>query len=184
MNNKKEKFIIIGPSGSGKDFLIKNISNKGLKAGIKWTTRPKRESEEKGIDYNYVDEHKFKESINSGDFLVYQKFIVTPQNSKPQVCYYGLTKDEFNDSQLFIMTPGECSMIPSDLRKKCFVIYLDIERKIREKRLILRRDKNDSIKRRLNSDDVDFKDIKDYDLRITDPEFNADDIYNLLLEFI
>jgi guanylate kinase len=180
MNDKKEKCIIIGPSGSGKDFLMRNLSEKGLKAGLKWTTRPKRKLEEQGVTYNFVNESKFEESINSGEFLVYQKFTVTPENSDPQVWYYGLTKEEFSNSQLFIMTPGEYSMIPSELRKKCFVVYLDIDRSIREKRLLIRQDKNDSIKRRLDSDDIDFKDIKDYDLRITDPEFTADDVYNLM----
>lgn len=177
---KHEKCIIIGPSGSGKDYLMRNLSKKGLKPGLKWTTRPKRKLEENGVTYNFVSESKFKESIKSGEFLVYQKFTVTPENSEPQVWYYGITKEEFNNSQIFIMTPGEYSMIPEDIRKNCFVVYLDIDRSIRENRLRIREDKNDSIKRRLDSDDVDFKDFKDYDLRVTDPEFNADDVYDLM----
>lgn len=177
---KSEKIIILGKSGSGKDYLLRNLSKKGLKAGLKWTTRPKRKLEVQGINYNFVSEFKFKEAIKYGKFLVYQKFIVTPENSDPQVWYYGLTKEEFINSQIFIMTPGEYSMIPEKFRKKCFVVYLDIDRDTREKRLHIREDKNDSIKRRLDSDDVDFKDLKGYDLKITDPEFNADDVYNLM----
>lgn len=177
---KHEKLILLGKSGSGKDYLMRNLSKKGLKAGLKWTTRPQRKLEWPGITYNFVNESKFEESIKSNEFLVYQKFTVTPENSDPQIWYYGLTKEEFSNSQIFIMTPGEYSMIPQDFRKNCFVVYLDIDRGIREERLHIREDKNDSIKRRLDSDDVDFKDLKDYDLRITDPEFNADDVYNLM----
>ena len=65
-------------------------------------------------------------------------------------------------------------------RKSCFVVYLDIDRNIRESRLLGRQDKNDSITRRLDADDVDFQDYKDYDLKITDPEFSADDVYDLM----
>lgn len=39
MDIKKEKIIIIGPSGSGKDFLRKKLIDKGLKSVVKITTR-------------------------------------------------------------------------------------------------------------------------------------------------
>ena len=42
---KSEKLLIIGKSGSGKDYLLRKISEKGLKAGIKCTTRPIRKFE-------------------------------------------------------------------------------------------------------------------------------------------
>jgi guanylate kinase len=78
------------------------------------------------------------------------------------------------------MTPGEFENINAEVRKGCFVVYLDIDRSIRESRLFKRQDKNDSITRRLDADEIDFKDFKDYDLRITDPEFTADDVYDLM----
>jgi hypothetical protein len=78
------------------------------------------------------------------------------------------------------MTPGEFSNIDEDTRKKCFVVYLDIDRSVRESRLFRREDRNDSIIRRLDADEIDFKDFRDYDLRITDPEFTVDDIYDLM----
>ena len=51
----------------------------------------------------------------------------------------------------------------------CFVVYLDIDRSVRESRLLGRQDKNDSITRRLDADDIDFQSYNDYDLKITDP---------------
>jgi hypothetical protein len=44
------------------------------------------------------------------------------------------------------------------------------------KSVIQRDDKNDSIKRRLDSDDIDFDVSFEYDLKITDPDFGVDDI--------
>jgi hypothetical protein len=67
-----------------------------------------------------------------------------------------------------------------ETRKKCFVVYLDIERKIRENRITKRNDNNDSVLRRLDADEIDFQNFRDYDLKLTDPEFLASDILSLM----
>jgi guanylate kinase len=177
---KKEKLILIGKSGSGKDYLMRKLIEKGLIPCLKWTTRPPRKFEQQGITYNFVNESQFTQSINNNQFLVYQTFEVTPEGKDPDIWYYGVTNEEFQRAQLFIMTPGEFSNINKELRKECFVVYLDIDRVTRESRILGRQDKNDSITRRLDADEVDFKDFKDYDLRITDPEFEAEDVYDLM----
>jgi len=179
-NSKREKLIILGKSGSGKDFLMRKLIEKGLKGCLKMTTRPQRKFEKQGITYNFVNDNQFTELIKENKFLVYQTFNVTPDNKDPEIWYYGITKEEFNQSQVFIMTPGEFSNIDSETRKGCFIVYLDIDRSVRESRLFRREDKNDSIKRRLDADDVDFSQFSDYDLKITDPEFTADDVYDLM----
>ena len=179
-NNKKEKLLILGKSGSGKDFLMRRLVEKGLTPCVKWTTRPIRKYEEQGIDYNFVDIIDFSQSINEHKFLTYQRFHVTPENSEPQTWFFGITLEEFNTSQVFIMTPGEFKDISPEIRKDCFVVYLDIDRGIRESRLHSREDKNDSVKRRLDSDEIDFENLVDYDLRITDPDFGANDVYDLM----
>jgi guanylate kinase len=78
------------------------------------------------------------------------------------------------------MTPGEFNNLTPEMRKGCFVVYLDIDRRVRESRLLGRQDKNDSISRRLDADDIDFQEYKDYDLKITDHEFSSDDVYDLM----
>jgi guanylate kinase len=178
--SKREKIIILGKSGSGKDHLMRNLVEKGLKPCLKWTTRPARKFEKQGITYNFVSENYFTQSINENKFLCYQKFEVTPIDRTPETWYYGITQMEFENSQLFIMTPDEFKNITPEQRKGCFVVYLDIDRSVRESRLFRREDKNDSIKRRLDADEEDFKDLNDYDLKIRDPEFTADDVYDLM----
>ena len=105
--SKKEKLIILGKSGAGKDFLMRKLVEKGLKPCLKWTTRPPRKFEQHGITYNFVDNSHFLKSINENSFLSYQTFEVTPEKSSPETWYYGITKEEFTNSQLFIMTPEE-----------------------------------------------------------------------------
>ena len=177
---KKEKVVIVGQSGSGKDFLMRKLVEKGLRGCLKVTTRPQRKYEIQWVTYEFVAEWTFLDKIKNDEFLCYQKFSVTPEGKDPEVWYYGITKEEFETAQVLIMTPEEFRNITPDLRKGCFVVYLDIPRDIREKRLIKREDKNDSVKRRLDADEIDFKNFSDYDLRVTDPEFTADDVYDLM----
>jgi len=179
---KKEKLIILGKSGSGKDFLMREISKKNLNPCLKWTTRPKRTREEQGREYNFVSRNEFERAINNNEMIAHQLFTVTPLNSEPEEWYYGLSKKDFNDSQVVIMTPGEYDLLNFEEvdRKELFVVYLNIDRQTREDRLYNREDKMDSIKRRLDADDVDFSNFKDYDLMVRDPEFSSEDIYNLM----
>ena len=90
-------------------------------------------------------------------------------------------KEDFNNSQAFILTPGEVRQLTPEVRKNCFVVFLDIDRSIRESRISNRQDHNDSIKRRLDADEIDFKNFTDYDLKITDPEFDVDSILSLMI---
>lgn len=179
---KKEKIIILGHSGSGKDYLMKKLIELGLKQCLKLTTRPMRINEEQGIEYNFITKEEFFSYLEKGDLLVSQKFTVTPLNSDPQEWWYGISKEDFNQSQVVIMTPGEYSQLDFNVvnRKYLFVVYLDIDRNIRESRLHNRKDNMDSIKRRLDADEIDFKDFNDYDLKVRDPDFTADDIYDLM----
>ena len=82
---------------------------------------------------------------------------MTPEGRDPETWHYGLSKSEFNKAQAFIMTPGEIKQIDEVTRKGCFVVYLDIDRSVRESRISGRNDNNDSVKRRLDADEIDFK---------------------------
>jgi guanylate kinase len=178
--NKSEKLIILGHSGSGKDYLMRKLVEKGLKGCLKITTRPMRINEVQDVTYNFVDFEIFNKNLNQNNLICYQQFKVTPLDKDPEIWYYGITKQEFEKSQVVILTPGELSQIPTDIRKNCFVVYLDIDRKIRENRIFKRNDSNDSIIRRLDADDLDFKNFSDYDLKITDPEFDAESVLSLM----
>jgi guanylate kinase len=159
---------------------MRKLIEEGLKGCLKMTTRPMRVNEVQNVTYNFVDFEIFREKINNNDLICYQKFEVTPLDKSPEIWYYGITKEEFNSSQVFIMTPGDLSQVDPETRKKCFVVYLDIDREIREKRITKRNDNNDSIMRRLDADDIDFRNFKDYDLKITDPEFEVETIVSLM----
>jgi guanylate kinase len=159
---------------------MRKLVEKKLRGCLKMTTRPQRKHEIQWVTYEFVADWTFKEKIDNDEFLVYQTFEVTPEGKNPETWYYGITKEEFEKSQVFIMTPGEFENITPEVRKGCFVVYLDIDRDTRESRILGRQDKNDSVTRRLDADEIDFQNFKDYDLRITDPEFEAEDVYDLM----
>jgi guanylate kinase len=78
------------------------------------------------------------------------------------------------------MTRHELEQIDLEERKNCFVVFLNIDIETRKKRLLKRNDQNDSIDRRIKADEEDFKDFRDYDLSITDPEFESEWIYDIM----
>ena len=180
MLNKTEKIIITGKSGSGKDWLLRQLEKEGLKVSVKTTTRPQRKNEVQSVTYNFIQDGEFHSLLENNQFICHQSFYVTPEGREPETWYYGLTKEEFNKAQAFIMTPGEIEQIDPETRKGCFLVYLDIDRDIREKRISGRNDNNDSVQRRLDADEIDFKDFKDYDLKITDPEFEVEMVLSLM----
>lgn len=172
------KIIIVGPGASGKDYLFDYLS-KHFTRGIKTTTRPKRDGEINGYTYHYTDNEKFIYNIylddDPHDILIWQHF-------EKQDWYYGYTRKELDTKKVFIMTPYEINTFYAHL-KNPFIIYMNIPRDIRKKRLLNRSDE-DSIKNRLESDDKSFQDFDKYDIQITDPEFNCDEIFMQILDKI
>jgi len=153
------KIIIVGPGGSGKDYLRKKMVSRGFEYGVSFTSRPPREGEEEGVDYYYRDDDFF--SLNSDLFLELQEF---------NGWKYGISKGEFSIKNLFILSPAGLRSLPSDFRNDSFVIYLNPAENVRVKRLQERNDA-DSVERRLIADRKDFFDFFDYDIMITNENF-------------
>lgn len=63
--------VISGPSGVGKDTLIKRMLelDTNLRYSVSCTTRPPRPGEVDGVDYSFVTRDQFKNLIDQGAFL-------------------------------------------------------------------------------------------------------------------
>jgi guanylate kinase len=156
------KLILVGKAASGKDHLKKRVEDKGFKSGISYTTRPPRQTEKEGEDYYFVTEERFDQIIESGEMLEWMEF----NNWK-----YGLSIEEFEKADVMIMSKDGLDMLPKEYRDRCLVIYLDIPRMTRVKRLNDRNDINDSIWRRMSTDDDQFDKFSDFDIRIKNDDF-------------
>lgn len=172
---KNEKLIIVGKSGSGKDFLQRELIKKGLNFEPKVTTRPIRSGELEGREYKFMTNQDFSEIVKQDQVFTKQSFQI-----ENEIWHYAITKSNFEKNNVFIMTPHEIAQLDSETRKICFIVYLDIDEEIRRKRVIRRKDMNDSVNRRFKADSEDFESFVDYDMKITDAEFEVEVIYDLM----
>lgn len=156
------RIILVGKGASGKDHLRKRFEKQGFSFACTYTTRPPRPDEKEGEDYYFIDDKSANDLIDGGNFYEYVIF---------NEWVYGRTKKQFWEHNLFIMTPGGISQITPEDRKKSFIIYMDIPMNVRKERLSKREMPGDSLERRIEADEIDFKDFVDYDLRITNPDF-------------
>jgi len=64
-------FVVVAPSGAGKTSLVNAMleGERGIRLSVSYTTRPPREGEVDGREYNFVSRERFEKMIASGDFL-------------------------------------------------------------------------------------------------------------------
>lgn len=164
MKRATKRIILVGHAASGKDYLAAKFVERGFRKDISLTTRPMRDGEIPGVTYHYVTKEIFLEAIERGKFYEHVEF---------NGWMYGTSMDDWQNADVFIMTPSGVSQIPDSDREDCVIVYLEIPEEIRRQRMDLRSDA-DTTERRLKADREDFKGFIDYDYRITDPTFDAD----------
>ena len=155
------KLILVGKAAAGKDYFRNRLNGKGFKGGVSHTTRPPRKTETEGIDYYYVSDERFMEMVEDGQMLEYMDF---------KGWKYGLTREEYSKSDVLIMSPDGLKQLPQDIKDECLIIYLDIAPTTRLTRLILRNDSYPPMEREA-VDAIQFDKFKEFDLRVTNPEF-------------
>jgi guanylate kinase len=64
-------FIVSAPSGAGKTTLVERVVDETphLKMSRSYTSRPARQGEIDGVDYNFVTRPRFEEMVAAGEFL-------------------------------------------------------------------------------------------------------------------
>lgn len=151
---------ICGKSAAGKDslrqFLWLNYCSTLMPARkmLSDTTRPKREKEVAGKDYNFITPAQFLENAENGYYLEYTEF---------RKWFYGTPKQQIIDGfNIGIFNPEGLKKISRYQRQYTIIpVYLDVERKVRFHRMIERENgfKIEFI-RRLFVDWKDFRNIK------------------------
>lgn len=74
-SNKPLVMVLSGPSGVGKDAVLKAMKRRGLAFHFVVTTtdRPKRPEEVEGVDYNFVTTRRFEEMIRNDELVEYAR---------------------------------------------------------------------------------------------------------------
>ena len=136
--SKYKPTILVGKSGSGKDYLLKYMVQKGFTPLISHTTRPKRANEIDCLDYYFVGVTEF---LANNDFIETRSYD-TELNGEKHTWYYGLSNRELDrNKDKNIVTifdiPGANEFI-KNTGIDCNIIYLDVSDEIRKNRAILR----------------------------------------------
>jgi len=167
----KKRLILVGKAASGKDYARKICQELGMSYAISYTTRPPREDEEEGKDYIFLQPAEFEYMINKDKMYEYVVF---------KEWYYGTSNKQMDECNLFIMTPkGLAHLDPAD-RENSYVVYFDIPEDIRRERMAQRAGNADSIDRRIEADEIDFADFKNYDHIILTPKFTKAMLLDLI----
>ena len=153
----KHKIVIfVGQSACGKTAIYKQLINRGYKGLVTNTTRPMREREIDGVDYNFLSQNQFFDLINSGNMIEYRKY-----NTKFGVWYYGSSAEQVDlnkhDYVIILTLDGAEAWINYFGAENCIVFYIDCPKSIREERANKRGSFNqDEWNRRVITDKQDF----------------------------
>ncbi len=176
-------FYLMGKSSSGKDTLYRRLCEEnryGLKSIVSYTTRPIREGEKDGREYNFVSVDAFERLQSTGKVIEYRAY-----NTVYGIWYYFLADDGQIDlkknSYLLIGTlEGYESLIGYFGKEKIVPIYLEVDDGVRLQRALDREKTQPSPKyaemcRRYLADQEDFSEDK-LERNGIDTRFNNEDV--------
>ena len=92
--NKNNKIIVFcGPSGSGKNTILKKVMEEipELMFYVSATSRPIREGEKNGVDYNFLSKEEFENKIQNNEFVEWEEVYGSQ--------FYGTLKSEIERIQ-------------------------------------------------------------------------------------
>ncbi len=90
MKNRGILIVLSGPSGTGKDSILRELKNlrTDFEISVSCTTRKPRVGEIDGKDYYFLTKDEFKQKVDAGDMLEWATFCGN---------YYGTPKHELED---------------------------------------------------------------------------------------
>ena len=152
--------ILCGKSSSGKDLIKKKLIKNGFKGIVTNTTRPPREGEQNGINYNFLTEYHFLQLVKEGEMIEYHKY-----NTKFGVWYYGSSANNIDlnkhDYVIVLTLEGAEAYVNYFGAENCIVFYIDAPKSIREQRAEERGSFNqEEWDRRVKTDNADFSQDK------------------------
>ena len=169
---KGKLFVISGPSGVGKDTIVKEYlkNNKGM-LSVSATTRKPREGEIDGKDYYFLTKEEFEEWIENDNFLEYATY---------NNCYYGTPKSKIMENldkgvDVFLVIEVQGGLIVKETIPESILIFLlPPSMQILEERLKNRNlDSEEMIKNRLEIAKKEIEVSKKYDYVITNIKIDS-----------
>lgn len=157
---KNKILILCGKSACGKDSIMKElIANYNYNSIVSWTSRPMRDGETNGVEYNFCNKQEFETMIKNNELIEYRSYN-TKLNGKDDVWYYGIKKTELNQNLQYVVIldlNGAMSFVNHYGKDNCKVIYIHSTDNTRTERAMSRGsfDKTEW-DRRMEADKNDF----------------------------
>ncbi len=140
--------LLLGPSASGKTESAKIMINRyPISRMVTYTTRPKRINEIDGFDYNFVTEEQF---------MIYRDQSFFVETAQYNQYMYGTPKNQMGHDKFIILEPQGLRSFLKIKDCPIVAIFLKTDEETRIKRMKLRKDKPEDIKKRIESDRIQF----------------------------
>ena len=155
----KKIIVLLGASATGKDTVVKHISEKySIPIAVSYTTRPMRSNETQGVEYYFISDKEMHEKFKNGEVIEHTSYYI--QSEDVSYTYANVTSEfEKGDYILTILNPHGLYQFRQSLYKDNLVsIMLNCDDRIRLIRS-LNRDENVNVKEvldRMVRDELDF----------------------------
>ena len=184
-NNKL--FVILGKSCSGKTTILNEVLSKlDIPVLLSQTTRPKRDNEIDGVDYNFVTMSEFDNDYKNENVLEYDVFRI--DSIKQTWTYYTKKSDLSLDttSQIKIVSPTGLAQLMSnkELKNNIVSIYIESSDRLRKKRYLTRSISPDSMNDRFERDNQAFQHLFTDYIIINDENTSIHEASNQLIDII
>jgi len=125
--------IFCGKSASGKDTLLKELINEGFEPLISTTSRPMRDGEQDGREYNFVSREEFEKHLADGKFIEHRSYD-TLVEGKPDTWYYGMEKRELDKDKdyIVILDLEGAEAFKEAYKDEVLCVYVDVDDTRRE----------------------------------------------------
>ena len=157
--------VLVGESASGKSSIEKcMVDNYGFEKIVSYTTRPPREGEVDGIDYNFINKEQFDELKKQGFFA---------ETAQYRDWYYGTAKKDCTDDKVAVLTPHGLRQVSKIRGINVISFYINVPRRDRLIKILQRGDNIEEAYRRSLSDVGQFDGIEDeVSYIINNPNYN------------
>ena len=184
-NNKL--FCILGKSASGKTTILNEVLSKlDIPVLLSCTTRPPRNDESNGVDYNFVTFTAFDEDYKHENILEYDVYRI--DSLKETWVYYTKKSDLLlpTTSQIKIVSPTGLSQLMGnkELRDDIVSIYIDAPDKLRKKRYLTRSISPDNMNDRFARDEKAFEHLFTDYIILNDENMSINEASNQLIDII
>jgi guanylate kinase len=184
INSNQLVIVLSGPSGVGKDAVLKKMKSKKhpLHHVVTVTTRARREGEKDSVDYHFVSQQGFQQMFNKGELLEWANVYGN---------YYGVPKKEVSlglskgmDVMIKVDVQGAAA-IKKVLPQAVFIFLVPPSLEELEKRLKQRHSESpEELALRLQRSEVEMKDLPLFDYVITNSKGKVDEAVSRILAII